>query len=277
MQRLARDPIQPTTKPSLPPCEERNGHCFRETGDDDQPTNLDQGELWSGNGRHRASSNSGGMVTITFFRSEFVVVEPGKIFRGAWQKPWPMRRIVRDHKIKTVLALAHPADHHLAVQERELAAELGVRWIHIPIVDNRGTNDRAAEEGISDLLDQAAAVLADPANYPIFFHCHHGLNRTSMAQIAYRTKYCGWTLDPAAEEIERTVGLTKVNHGPDYRHMESFYQNRVLPLRLAIVGESELRSRHRAARVDQGRLVDIHAADSRGSWPVLILRRRPLQ
>ncbi len=109
--------------------------------------------------------------------------------------------------------------------------ELGVNWIHIPIVDNRGTNDRAAEEGISDLLDQAAAVLADPANYPVFFHCHHGLNRTSMVQIAYRTKYCGWTLTQAADEIERTVGLVKVNHGPDYRHMVNYYQTRVLPFR----------------------------------------------
>ena len=96
---------------------------------------------------------------------------------------------------------------------------------------NRGTNDRAAEDAISDLLDQAAAVLADPENYPVFFHCHHGLNRTSMVQIAYRTKYCGWTLAQAADEIERSVGLVKVNHGPDYRHMVSFYENRVLPLR----------------------------------------------
>ena len=52
-----------------------------------------------------------------------------------------------------------------------------------------------------------------------------------MVQIAYRTKYCGWTLAQAADEIERTVGLVKVNHGPDYRHMVSFYENRVLPLR----------------------------------------------
>ncbi len=165
------------------------------------------------------------------FPSQFVVVEPGKIFRGAWQKPWPMRQIVRDHKIKTVVALAHPPYHYLVVRERALALDLGVKWIHIPIVDNRGTNDRAAEEAISDLLDQAAAILADPVNYPVYFHCHHGLNRTSMVQIAYRTKYCGWTLAEAAAEIDRSVGLVKVNHGPDYRHMVSFYENRVLPFR----------------------------------------------
>jgi Tyrosine phosphatase family len=165
------------------------------------------------------------------FASHFVIVEPGKLYRGAWQKPWPMRRLLRNYKVKTILALAHPLEHALPIQERKLAAELGVKWIHIPIMDFRGTGDRDAEEAISDLLDQAAAVLADPANYPLYFHCHHGLNRASMVLIAYRTKYCGWTLAEASDEIERTVGLYKVQHGPDYRHMVSYYESRVLPLR----------------------------------------------
>ena len=166
------------------------------------------------------------------FPSRFVTVEPGKIFRGAWQKPWPMRAIVHDHKIKTVLALAHPADHYLTIQERKLAAELGVNWVHVPIVDNRGTSDQVAEDAhFGPPRAGRRHRWPIPANYPIFFHCHHGLNRTSMVQIAYRTKYCGWTLQQAADEIERTVGLVKVNHGPDYRHMVSFYENRVLPLR----------------------------------------------
>ena len=165
------------------------------------------------------------------FTEQFVTVEPGKIYRGAWQKPWPMRRIIQDYKIKTILALAHPPEHRLSVQERDLAHEAGVLWVHIPIVDQRTTDDREAENAISDLLEEAAAVVADPDNHPIFFHCHHGLNRTSMVQIAYRTKYCGWTLEQAAQEIDCTVGLVKVAHGPDYRHMVSFYQSRVLPLR----------------------------------------------
>lgn len=165
------------------------------------------------------------------FLEQFRVVEPGQIYRGAWQKPWPMRRLVRDQRIRTVLALAHPAEHPLAVGERALAAEMKFEWIHIPIVDQRGTKDRAAEEAISDLLDRAAAVIADASKYPLYFHCHHGLNRTSMVQIAYRTKYCGWTLDRAAEEVDRSVGLVRVSHGPDYRHMVSFYENRVLPYR----------------------------------------------
>jgi hypothetical protein len=159
---------------------------------------------------------------------QFAEVVPGKIYRGAWQQPWPMQRLIRKYHLKTVLALAHPPEHPLAVREKALAAEMGVRWVHIPIVDERGTKDYRV---INEHLEEAAAVLADPKNQPVYFHCHHGINRASMVQMAYRTKFCGWTLEQATEEVARSFGLVIVSHGPDYRHMESFYTERVLPYR----------------------------------------------
>lgn len=163
------------------------------------------------------------------FADRFYEVEPGRVFRGAWQKDWPMRRIVRDHGIRTVVALAHPADHPLPRQEQALAEELGVKWVHVPIVDFRGANERRS---VSDQLEIAAAAIADPANQPVYFHCHHGINRTSMAQMAYRMLYCGWTLERASAEIDHNFGLVEVSKGPDYRHMEGFYRERVLPRRM---------------------------------------------
>lgn len=74
------------------------------------------------------------------FMDQFQVVEPGRIYRGAWQKPWPMKRLVRDYKIKTILALAHPADHYLSVQERAIARvgyPLGPHPDHRPARDER--------------------------------------------------------------------------------------------------------------------------------------------
>ncbi len=163
------------------------------------------------------------------FADRFAEVEPGRIYRGAWQKSWPMRRIVRDYRIKTVVALAHPANHPLPVAEKALAEELGVRWVHVPIVDLRGINDTRS---ISDQLEAAAAVIADPKNQPVYFHCHHGINRASMTQMAYRMLYCGWTFDQASDEIETQFGLVEASKGPDYRHMQGFYNERVLPRRL---------------------------------------------
>jgi hypothetical protein len=162
------------------------------------------------------------------FADQFAVVEPGKIYRGAWQQAWPMRRLVREYRLKTIIAVAHPPNHPLCISERKLALELGCRWVHIPIVDDRSGSDRKT---VDDCLEKAAAAIADPQNQPVYFHCHHGINRASMVQIAYRTLYCGWTLEQATTEIARTFGLREVNHGPDYRHMAEFYRTRVLPRR----------------------------------------------
>ena len=79
-----------------------------------------------------------------------------------------------------------------------------------------------------------------------------------MVQIAYRTKYCGWTLEQAADEIERTVGLVKVNHGPDYRHMVSFYENRVVPVETGTPMRLPARQPDVTARLDQRLAPSIH-------------------
>jgi protein tyrosine phosphatase (PTP) superfamily phosphohydrolase (DUF442 family) len=169
------------------------------------------------------------------FADRFAVVEPGRIYRGAWQKDWPMRRIIRDRSIKTIVALAHPPDSPMVAEEKALAAELGVKWLHVPIVETRAPGDPS----VSDRLEAAAAAIADPANQPVYFHCHHGINRASMVQMAYRMLYCGWTLEQAQDEIARNFGLRAVDKGPDYRHMARFYAERVLPKRQAAqTGES---------------------------------------
>ena len=170
------------------------------------------------------------------FIDKFAVVEPGRIYRGAWQQDWPMHRLVRDYKIKAVVALAHPPDSPLVAKEKALANELGFRWIHIPIVDHRA---RGGSRTLLDSLERAADELASPENQPVYFHCHHGINRTSMVQIAYRTLHCGWTLERATEEISHSFGLKEVAHGPDYRQMAAFYNERVLPRRQARLDQRE--------------------------------------
>ena len=89
------------------------------------------------------------------------------------------------------------------------------RFVHLPIVDDRSVTGHTEE--LYDRLEEAAAALADPANQPVYFHCHHGINRASMVHMAYRMLYCGYTLDEAEAEIARQFGLKAVDKGPDYR------------------------------------------------------------
>lgn len=161
---------------------------------------------------------------------EFLEIEPGKVYRGGWQKAIPLRRVLKNYKIKTVIALAHPETHPLVKMEKGICEEYGVNWIHIPIHDVRGDDSR---KFVSDQLEAAAKIIGDPAQQPVFFHCHHGLNRASMAHIAYRTMMCGWTLEQAEKEVASEFGLVSVSKGPDYRHMEKFYDERVIPYRIA--------------------------------------------
>ena len=117
---------------------------------------------------------------------------------------------------------------------------MGVNWVHVPIVDLRGINDRAVPSRTNS--KPLPRWWPTPANQPVYFHCHHGINRASMVQMAYRMLYCGWPLEKASDEIERDFGLVEVSRGPDYRHMEDFYRDRVLPRRLvAEPGASILR------------------------------------
>ncbi len=179
---------------------------------------------------------------------EFAEVEPGKLYRGAWQRNWPMRRIIRDHDIKTIVALAHPPGDPLSRQEKALAKEMGCRWVHIPIVDNRSDAD---QNDLASRLERAAAELAKSENQPVYFHCHHGINRASMVQMAYRMIYCDWTLKQATDEIARTFGLKRVDHGPDYRYMEVFYKNRILPRRAAeATAKAQSKARTAAAEAE---------------------------
>jgi protein tyrosine/serine phosphatase len=166
------------------------------------------------------------------FPSKFLVVDPGKVYRGAWQKSLPMKYILDHYHIKTIVALAHSPEETLPRQEQALAEGLGVRWVHIPIYYD--SHDPLDSPEVGDRLERAAAIIADPANQPVFFHCHHGINRTSMTQIAYRTLYCGWSLDQAKEEIARMTGWKETSVGTGLDFMERFYEARVLPRRMAV-------------------------------------------
>lgn len=159
---------------------------------------------------------------------KFAVVEDGKIYRGAWQMTWPMKRIVRQHDIKTVVALAHPEDSSWVKQERALGEEMGFKFIHIPIFEER---HEKGSELLYDRIEEAADVIAQSSTQPVYFHCHHGVNRASMVHMAYKMLYKDYTLEEAEAEIARQFGLKEVSKGPDYRQMDGFYETRVLPRR----------------------------------------------
>jgi hypothetical protein len=122
-----------------------------------------------------------------------VVVAPGRLVRGAWQRPWPLRRLIEREKIRTVVTLTaiNRDDPKFLGQERVIR-EAGVDWIIVPMRGSRATLDQMAE---------AADLLADPRRQPVFFHCVAGHHRTSLVHAAFRMRHEGWTAERAWREV----------------------------------------------------------------------------
>jgi hypothetical protein len=121
------------------------------------------------------------------------VVEPGRLVRGAWQNPIPLKRLLRREQIRTILTLtAINKDDPKYVRQEDVVESTGVGWLLVPMRGSTATLDQ---------LTEAADVLADPARQPVFFHCVGGHHRTGLVHAAYRIRHQGWTAEEAWNEL----------------------------------------------------------------------------
>ncbi len=156
------------------------------------------------------------------FPKRFAVVEPGELYRSGELEAWPLERVIREHHLKTILTLLHDEpDDDEQRDERAICARTGVRRLRIAMPGN-GCAD-------FDLLDQAAAVIADEANRPLLVHCAAGVNRTGAAYAAWRMKYRGWSFEDALAEAEERGYRPGLN--PELReHLQRYFDERVGPI-----------------------------------------------
>jgi len=101
---------------------------------------------------------------------------------------------LKKNGIKTVINLRMEND------EESLVTELGMTYVHIPISIKMWSK-------IPDpAIDQYFKVVNDPANYPIFFHCKRGADRTGALAGLYRIAIQGWEPKAAYDEA-RDIGM----------------------------------------------------------------------
>ena len=142
------------------------------------------------------------------------VVEPGRLIRGAWQRPRPLRRILAREKIKTIVTLtAINRDDPKYVDQAKVVREAGVDWIIVPMRGSRATLAQMAE---------AADLVADPARQPAFFHCVGGHHRTSLVHAAYRIRHEGWSAARAWNEVASFPWARPQTDREDRRLIEAF-------------------------------------------------------
>jgi len=149
-----------------------------------------------------------------WFEKRVAVVVPGKIVRGAWQGPRPLRRLLARERIKTILSIsAINHDDPKYVAQAEVVREFDVDWAFVPIKGSYASVDE---------MERAVAILADPARQPIFYHCVAGHHRSSQVQAAYRIEREGWTADRAWEEVAALPWARPTTDLEDRRRIEAF-------------------------------------------------------
>ncbi len=114
-----------------------------------------------------------------WFRAETRVhsVEPGRVFRGAWQRPDALRNLIRRRKIRTVVTLtAINRDDPKYVSQSKALRGLNVDWVIIPMRGSTATLQQ---------LREAVTIIANPARQPVFFHCVGGHHRSNLVHAAY--------------------------------------------------------------------------------------------
>lgn len=118
-----------------------------------------------------------------------MVIHPGRLVRGAWQRPMPLRRLIAREGIQTIVTLtAINSTDHKFIDQTRVVREEGIDWVVIPMRGSRATVEQMAI---------AADLLADPDRQPVFFHCVAGHHRTSLAHAAYLIRHEGYTAEEA--------------------------------------------------------------------------------
>jgi len=123
----------------------------------------------------------------------FIQVSDG-LFRGG-QPTEKGFQLLKQRGIKTVINLRMENDESAIVQK------LGMNYVQIPVEDIRPWT-QIPEGAIGKYFE----LLNNPANYPIFFHCRRGADRTGAMAALYRVAVQGWTAKKAYSEA-RDVGM----------------------------------------------------------------------
>jgi protein tyrosine/serine phosphatase len=122
----------------------------------------------------------------------FQMIDMG-LYRGGQPKSAGFEYLKRSG-IKTVINLRTEND------EEQIVKELGMNYIHIPI------SIKPWSKIPDHAIDQYFKVLNDPSNYPIFFHCRRGADRTGALAGFYRIAVQGWDPKRAYDEA-RDIGM----------------------------------------------------------------------
>jgi protein tyrosine/serine phosphatase len=134
---------------------------------------------------------------------QFRVVKPGVLYRSGQMTLAGLKRVIHDHRIKTVITLrdAYVAGNpppDLDEEKYVKAQELN----HLRISPASWWPGPDGVAPVTKGVRQFCEILRDPANHPVLVHCFAGIHRTGAYCAIYRMEFEGWTNEQAIEEMK---------------------------------------------------------------------------
>lgn len=103
--------------------------------------------------------------------------------------------------VKTVIDLEEDGE----ANEKQMVESAGMRFFRFPM----NTTDRPDSKIVAHFLN----LVDDPANQPVFVHCHGGRHRTGVMTAIYRLTHDRWTPDQAFSEMKQYEFGKGFGHG----------------------------------------------------------------
>jgi protein tyrosine phosphatase (PTP) superfamily phosphohydrolase (DUF442 family) len=142
------------------------------------------------------------------FRHRLVTIDEGRVYQSGKYDPDELVALVDELGLKSVVDFRDTKLDDVKA-EREALAKTGARHIHIP----------STQDPTPEVYAAFREAIADPDNFPMLIHCHHGEGRSVLFSAIYRIEALGWSnreawrgaarLPPALRFIEKVwPGLT---------------------------------------------------------------------
>lgn len=147
----------------------------------------------------------------------------GRIAPGLYRGAQPLNAgyaTLRKMGIRTVINL------RTTENEKKIVERAGMRSIEVPLA--------MFNNGEMDKVNMVVALMADPANRPLFVHCRQGQDRTGIVVAAYRMKIEGCSLAMAEAEME-SFGFNNI--WVNFRRFLHRYSDQLEQRKKAIAGK----------------------------------------
>lgn len=113
--------------------------------------------------------------------------------------------------IKTVVDLERKGE----AEEQKIVESNGMKFFRIAM----DTTSRPEREKV----DQFLKIVNDPANQPVFVHCHGGRHRTGAMTAVYRMSRESWTASQAYDEMKQYEFGKGFGHGALKDYVYDYY------------------------------------------------------